>query len=270
MSSRVETRGKRHRLRQVTHRHRRELTAFVGSFVVTTIVLGAGTAIALGSRPRTSAPQGVLVEATTILATMPVEERSFEVAPHLPSLMSLQSAFHPSALVTDEQTERASLADTCATPSRRAWRRPAVSHRLTRRSAATSRIASAAIGQGRRSITTRRPMRAVARSEDHSLGALAFDREELRRPEILTAGQIALGMRRVARLVRNCAGPDASGPVLVDVMISGATGSPADVRVRGSIGSSSAGRCVTRAVRRARFPRFNRTSLEVRHPFVVR
>jgi hypothetical protein len=101
-------------------------------------------------------------------------------------------------------------------------------------------------------------------------GVMSFERSALSRPGSLTPGQVALGMRRVAGLVRNCAGPESAETILVEAAIDGETGSPARVDVRGGAGAAAVEACVARAVRRARFPQFTGPSLVVRHPFVAR
>jgi hypothetical protein len=75
-------------------------------------------------------------------------------------------------------------------------------------------------------------------------------------------------MNGVAGRVRRC-GNGQSGTVMVNVVISGATGRVTGADVGGSFAGTPVGSCAARAVRSARFPRFRQSSLTVRYPFQV-
>jgi len=121
---------------------------------------------------------------------------------------------------------------------------------------------------------TRPPRAAQETEEATSEGAdasMVFDRNELEVPSTLTRGQVNAGLRRVSRLVRNCSRSTPDRSVRVDMVIRGATGRVGDVRVRGFLGTTTAGACVTRALGRARFPRFQDPELSIDgYPLVLR
>jgi hypothetical protein len=88
-------------------------------------------------------------------------------------------------------------------------------------------------------------------------------------PQTLSRAQVASGLRSVAHLARNC-GID-QDTVRVTLTIDGATGQVREASLGGALTETIEGRCVTRAVQRARFPRFDEASLSVASfPLVLR
>jgi hypothetical protein len=122
------------------------------------------------------------------------------------------------------------------------------------------------------------PHRAVdaptAESEEEPIrGAMTFGRDELQstQPTTLTRGQITVGIRSVARMVRNCARGEPDRTVRVDLVIEGSTGRVVNAHVRGYHERTTAGTCVSRALRRAQFPTFANAQLSLQaYPLVLR
>lgn len=102
---------------------------------------------------------------------------------------------------------------------------------------------------------------------------MSFGRDELESPlpTTLTRGQITVGLRGVARMVRNCARTEPDRTVRVDLTIDGSSGRVVNAHVRGYHENTTAGTCVTRALRRARFPMFENDQLALQaYPLVLR
>lgn len=111
-------------------------------------------------------------------------------------------------------------------------------------------------------------------SDDVAVGASVLQTTEADDPDILrtlSRFQITEALRAVNITVRNCVASGSTDRVLVDVVISGKTGRVASANVRGPLAHSPDGRCVSRAVSQARFPRFLDESLNVpSFPFSLR
>lgn len=102
---------------------------------------------------------------------------------------------------------------------------------------------------------------------------MSFGRDELESPlpTTLTRGQITVGLRGVSRMVRNCARGEPDRTVRVDLTIDGSSGRVLNARIRGYHENTTAGTCVTRALRRARFPQFENDQLALQaYPLVLR
>lgn len=87
----------------------------------------------------------------------------------------------------------------------------------------------------------------------------------------LSNADVLRSINRVRSAVSRCprkAG--ASRVVRVRVVVRGNTGRPSSVRVSGSLSGTTTGRCVARAVRRARFPTFRNSSQTFTYPFMLR
>lgn len=90
-------------------------------------------------------------------------------------------------------------------------------------------------------------------------------------PKRLTSADIRRGVGRVLGSARACYKRyRVAGRCRVRVVVSGATGRPASVRVLGSFASTATGRCVERAFRRARFRRFRASRQSFVFPVVFR
>ncbi len=101
--------------------------------------------------------------------------------------------------------------------------------------------------------------------------AMVFSRDDLEIPRSLTCGQVSSGLRAVARQVRNCAQGEPDRLVRVSLTIRGESGRVVDASVLGYLGGTTSGACITRALRRARFPRFREQELELHaYPLVLR
>jgi type IV secretory pathway VirB10-like protein len=85
------------------------------------------------------------------------------------------------------------------------------------------------------------------------------------RPKTLTRAQVQAGMRAVAGKVRRC-DKGKGGLVVVDVAI-GKNGKVRRASVTGSTAGTKTGKCVARAVRKARFPKFGGPTITVKYPF---
>jgi hypothetical protein len=114
--------------------------------------------------------------------------------------------------------------------------------------------------EGQRGITVRR--------EPDVLASYA---EEAVIPRTLSRYQVTDALRQVSLLVRNCGVASSPDVALVDVVVSGSTGRVVGATVREPLRRTSEGRCISRAVRQARFPRFQDEALNVpAFPFVLR
>jgi hypothetical protein len=91
-------------------------------------------------------------------------------------------------------------------------------------------------------------------------------------PETLTRDQVAAGMKLATAEVQACGRQYRQlGVITLRVAIDGRTGRVTAGRVEGPLASSPVARCVLSAVgHQARFPRFSRTPLTLRYPFVLR
>jgi hypothetical protein len=86
-------------------------------------------------------------------------------------------------------------------------------------------------------------------------------------PRSLSREQVSRGLKAVGpRIRRRCDSPG-GGVVVMEVVISGSGRVSRAVVSQAS--SAGAGRCVARAVRRARFPRFGGDPITVKYPFVL-
>ncbi len=85
-------------------------------------------------------------------------------------------------------------------------------------------------------------------------------------PETPPRDAVATALRSVHGAVRACA-PDESGVVTVEIDFSGRSGRVKRARVDATFSTGPVRRCISRAVRRARVPRFRRPSFAVRFPF---
>jgi len=109
----------------------------------------------------------------------------------------------------------------------------------------------------------------AARARDGAAAKAAAARAPRDRslPVALTREQVSKGFRAVGPTVkRRCEGTG-SGVVVVEAVISG-SGRISRARAADT-GATSAGKCVARAVKRARFPRFGGDPITVRYPFVL-
>ncbi|MBW2278829.1 MAG: hypothetical protein JRF63_15155 [Deltaproteobacteria bacterium] len=73
-------------------------------------------------------------------------------------------------------------------------------------------------------------------------------------------------MNAVAGSVRAC-GQGAGGSIKMNVTIAGATGRVKSASAMGGHAGTPVGLCAARAVRRAKFPKFSKPSLNVKYPF---
>ncbi|MBW2276226.1 MAG: hypothetical protein JRF63_01970 [Deltaproteobacteria bacterium] len=73
-------------------------------------------------------------------------------------------------------------------------------------------------------------------------------------------------MNAVAGSVRAC-GQGAGGSIKMNVTIAGATGRVKSATAMGGHAGTPVGLCAARAVRRAKFPKFSKPSLNVKYPF---
>lgn len=117
---------------------------------------------------------------------------------------------------------------------------------------------------------------AAQRSRDTANGdrvggaALVFERERLELPQTLSRGQVRIGLRRVSSMITNCV-VDTSRTAPLSLTIEGRSGRVTAARLSGVLAGTAEGRCVERALSRARFPRFADSALELRgFPLVLR
>jgi hypothetical protein len=84
-------------------------------------------------------------------------------------------------------------------------------------------------------------------------------------PELpaLTREHVVEGLRPLTALVRNCT-PEHVEDLVVQLQVQGATGRISNTVVTGELASSGSSRCIERALRRAQFPRFSQSQLQVR------
>jgi len=85
------------------------------------------------------------------------------------------------------------------------------------------------------------------------------------RPKTLSRAQVKAGMSRVAGKVKRC-GKGTSGLLLMDVVI-GKNGRVVRATPTGSMAGTTAGKCASRAVRKAKFPQFSGPRVGVKYPF---
>jgi hypothetical protein len=90
-------------------------------------------------------------------------------------------------------------------------------------------------------------------------------------PKRLSPGDIRRGVGRVLGSARACHNRyKVAGTCRVRVVIRGSSGRPTSVRVLGKFSGTPTGRCVKRAFKRARFPRFRQQSQSFVFPLVFR
>ena len=90
-------------------------------------------------------------------------------------------------------------------------------------------------------------------------------------PQNLSTSSIRRVMSRASGRVHHCYEVyKKSGLIRLRVTVSGATGRPSSVLVRGSFAGTPIGRCAARAVRRLRFPKFSNSSQKFTYPFLLR
>jgi len=112
------------------------------------------------------------------------------------------------------------------------------------------------------SVQSKRHRSRSARSSKKSSGK---SRSAL--PGRLTRSQVQAGLGAVRRSVKRC-GRGKKGPLLVNVVIS-RKGRVTSARPARPFAGTSVGKCATRAIRRARFPKFNGPRMRVRYPFTL-
>ena len=84
----------------------------------------------------------------------------------------------------------------------------------------------------------------------------------------LSAGQIRKYIRQSVGRVKRCfERSKLKGIARAKIEIQGATGRVSSVEISGKFAGTKAGRCIARALRRVRFPKFGRKSLTVVYPF---
>ncbi len=87
----------------------------------------------------------------------------------------------------------------------------------------------------------------------------------------LTRGDIKSAISRVKGGVQRCYDKyKVAGMIRVRVVVSGSSGRVSSASIRGKFSGTPTGRCVARAVRRARFPKFARPSQSFTYPFILR
>ena len=81
----------------------------------------------------------------------------------------------------------------------------------------------------------------------------------------LTRAQVNAGLRSVASRVKRCNKGD-TGIAVIEVVI-GKNGRVTRSLATGAYSGTSTGKCFSRAVRRAKFPKFTGSRITVRYPF---
>ncbi len=87
----------------------------------------------------------------------------------------------------------------------------------------------------------------------------------------LTRGDIKSAIARVKGGVQRCYDKyKVAGMIRVRVVVSGSSGRVSSASVKGKFSGTPTGRCVARAVRRAKFPKFAKPSQSFTYPFILR
>jgi hypothetical protein len=86
------------------------------------------------------------------------------------------------------------------------------------------------------------------------------------RPATLSRAEVSAGLGRVGKRVQQKCGKDRDGVVTVQIVI-GRNGRVARARPVGAQAGTGTGKCVARAARKARFPRFSGQPITVKYPF---
>jgi len=183
------------------------------------------------------------------------------------STAAQQGASGESRAVNEGEAAPEATAAPSTRPRRRA--RPAT-RRAARRAVATEMPTPNDVMEIVYTPSPQRPEASPNQDRQSSEPVGMFMRRDELMPRSPTTVQVRVGLRGVARLIRNCS-PDGPRQAPLTLTISGDTGRVSAVRLGGPLGGTLEGDCVERALGRARFPRFAEPTHQLSsYPLVLR